>query len=103
MGGYTGQELAYGQRHDQPHVVLAGNRSSRADAPEFEKWTTVHGDGEQLYHRHRGWERERIEDHFAYHIVAAADYVPQDTQCSYRKILPGLLLHSSRSRRPVVG
>lgn len=75
-----GQELAQRQRNDQPEVVRPGYVHVLPDAPQIEERAAVDGDAQQLDHGHRHRIGEVAEQHFANHIVAGRDDVPEQAE-----------------------
>lgn len=74
------EELAERQRHNEAHVVRPRHIGELPDAPQIEERPTVDGDAGQLHHGDGHREGELAEQHFADHIVAGGDDVPQQAQ-----------------------
>lgn len=74
------QKFAQRQRHNIPQIIRPRHIGEFPDAPQIEKRSTVDRNTGQLDHCHRHRKRKLVQQHFADHIVAGRNNVPQQAQ-----------------------
>lgn len=74
------QKFAQRQRHNKSQIIRPRHIGEFPDAPQIEKRSTVDRNTGQLDHCHGHRKRKLIEQHFANHIIAGRNNVPQQAQ-----------------------